>query len=200
MCGIFGASIQSVEPKHIQFIENILLETEIRGKHASGISWFDGSSIKTEKRPVPISEFLSDFDLTQCVVNGSINMIGHIRYSTSDLKYNQPISDDSFALAHNGVISQKDSSFWEEEYGVRCETKNDSELLFHCIKQGDDPEVKFNHPSISFVSLDAAFFRKWEQRLAFMKDIRKTLNSPISKLCLWKAISTTVLLQVHLIT
>ena len=56
-------------------------------------------------------------------------MIGHCRYSTSDLQYNQPIYNDDYSIAHNGVVSQEMPERWKELYGYDCKTKNDSELI-----------------------------------------------------------------------
>jgi glutamine phosphoribosylpyrophosphate amidotransferase len=154
MCGIVGVEFDSVKEGDIDIIKQVFLETEIRGKHASGIAWFDGTKLNCITRPKTISKLLKEFDLKQTIYNNKIRLIGHIRYSTSDIKYNQPIGDGNSYIVHNGVICQQDPSNWSELYGYYCETKNDSELLFHCIKNDENYLDKFSGCSVSALYLD----------------------------------------------
>jgi glutamine phosphoribosylpyrophosphate amidotransferase len=66
-------------------------------------------------------------------------VIGHTRYSTSDIEYNQPISDGTRAIALNGVISQADPDKWPELFDVRCEGRNDAEIALQMLKQNRHP-------------------------------------------------------------
>jgi len=155
MCGIVGVKLKNVTEEDIETVRNIFLETEIRGKHASGIAWFDGNGLKHKKSPVPISKFMEGFDLHQCIWGDrNLTLIGHIRYSTSDIKYNQPIgNEDRSFIVHNGVVTQSDPEFWKERYGYECETRNDTELLFHCLEEGCEIESKFPRASYALLRL-----------------------------------------------
>lgn len=148
--------MDNVFSSDIEDIRKVLIETEIRGKHASGISWYDGTQINTIKKSVPISELLEEFDLNQIVNDGNIRMIAHIRYSTSDILYNQPINvpNNDFVFAHNGVVTQTDPSKWKETYGYDCLTKNDSELLCQSIYETGSVDPSFDKVSYSMVFLD----------------------------------------------
>jgi len=111
------------------------------------------------KEGLPISVLLKsiDFGNMMYVENGvlKISCIGHIRYSTSDIHYHQPLGDSLFGyIVHNGVIDQEDPSTWINTYGYSCETKNDSELIYHSIKNGNHPLEEFPLASISALSID----------------------------------------------
>lgn len=155
MCGIVGFSADTVTEHDIQTLKKILIESQIRGKHASGIAWFDGKCIKSYIKPVPISELVENFDFSKLLYNNSsVAMIAHARYSTSDIKYNQPIVGKRLAIAHNGVITQDSPENWESTYGLSCKTKNDSELLLRALENKKDLESMFPESSIAMVILD----------------------------------------------
>ena len=126
MCGVLGIYGYVEE----ELVRKLLLETKIRGRHATGVSFWKDKEVHTIKEPLPAEEFLEIHDVRDWFEGDKITMIAHCRYSTSDLDYNQPISDNTRSLVHNGVISQVPSEQWYELYGVECEGKNDSELLF----------------------------------------------------------------------
>jgi len=156
MCGIVGIKLENITSEQLEKIPKLLIETEIRGKHASGISWFDYSSnrIMQIKSGVPISELIKQFDFNACVFDGNISMIAHIRYSTSDIHYHQPLGDKNLQIVHNGVITQEHPSKWKSIYGYDCKTKNDSELIFHSLKNNKNIFEEFPDASISALSID----------------------------------------------
>ena len=149
MCGIIAADISDISSEQIEGVKRLMIEAEVRGMHASGISWVSEGKIHTIKKSVPISELLKEFDIYRCVDenNGHLVLIAHIRYSTSSLEFNQPITDpiledDQYSydkvgnpgrlsVVHNGVITQSDPSLWNEEYGLGVPYgENDSELVY----------------------------------------------------------------------
>ena len=71
-------------------------------------------------------------------------IIYHNRYSTSGDWHadenNQPLQADGVSVAVNGVLSMKPRSEYEAEYGVRCATNNDAEILLRRLLADDDPE------------------------------------------------------------
>ena len=150
MCAVIGISIHDVTESDIELIKRIFLESRIRGKHATGVSYIKGDAIVTFSLPVPADEFIEQFDFHEAINNGGINLIGHCRYSTSDLEYNQPIADGNKAIVHNGVISQELPENWEALYGIKCETKNDTELL---LRTEGNPFAAWPNASISAIVL-----------------------------------------------
>jgi len=134
MCGVIGINIQNANEEDIQMIKQLFIESQIRGKHATGIAWYDGTDfLKVCKKPLPAKKFVDEYSFVfDDIINEdrSIKAVGHIRYSTSDLRYNQPIGGLDMYLAHNGVISQVNPEKWKEIYGLKCMTSNDSELLY----------------------------------------------------------------------
>lgn len=153
MCGIIGFSSKNTTTKDIEILRKVMIESRIRGKHASGIAWSDGSSIHSRVLPVPIDQLVQEFDLHSLIHGGQISLIAHARYSTSDIKYNQPIIGDSLAIAHNGVITQDNPENWEKSYGFKCKTHNDSELLLRVLEKGKQPDKVFPDSSIAAVIL-----------------------------------------------
>lgn len=143
MCGVIGYSNYNATENDFELIEKLFIQSEIRGKHATGISWINGENkIQTVREPVGAKEFLKKFDITQVLNKGTISLIGHIRYSTSDLRYNQPFSNDKYAIVHNGVISQDSPDKWP----IKCETGNDSEMILRCLSN----QNIYNHPLLEF--------------------------------------------------
>lgn len=155
MCGVVGAVLNNVTEENIETLKKVLLETEIRGKHASGIAWYDGTKVNVSKMPIPISEFLQNFNIDSIIYNNCVKMIGHIRYSTSDILYNQPIGNNEAFIAHNGVISQANPESWEKSYGYNCSTRNDSELLFNAINNNENYLLKFPGCSASYCYINS---------------------------------------------
>ena len=156
MCGIVAVDISDISSDQIEEVKRLLIETEIRGKHASGISWFSDGKVHTVKASMPISDLLQEFDIERCVgdTNGRLAMIAHIRYSTSDLDFNQPIGDEKFSIVHNGVITQKDPTLWHNEFRLGApKGRNDSELVHMALVQGVHPLVRFDASSMAVATL-----------------------------------------------
>lgn len=154
ICGVIGFTSSKVTIQDLDVLRKAMIESKIRGKHASGIAWFDGKSIRSDVRPVPIDILVNSIDLKRMIRDdGGMSIIAHARYSTSNIMYNQPIIGSSIALVHNGVITQSDPDTWKYVYGYRCGGKNDSELLLRCIESGDDPYKVFPHSSFSALIL-----------------------------------------------
>lgn len=153
MCGIIGFSSKNTTAKDIEILRKVMIESRIRGKHASGIAWSDGRSIHSKVLPIPIDQLVQGFDLHSLINGGQISLIAHARYSTSDIKYNQPIIGNTMAIAHNGVITQDNPENWEKTYGFKCVTQNDSELLLKALERGKQLDKMFPDSSIAAVIL-----------------------------------------------
>ena len=150
MCAIVGAVIAHPTKEDLLMLHRVFLESKIRGMHATGISYVKDNKVITEKLPVPADEF--PFKFAEYVnEDGNLYIIGHCRYSTSDLEYNQPIGNDNKSIVHNGVITQELPENWKSIYGYDCVTKNDSELVLH----SSDPLKEFSHMSMGVCELKA---------------------------------------------
>lgn len=143
MCGIIGLRCRDKEISKT-IVEELLLQSQIRGKHATGLSFFDGRKIKTIIDPIPSQKFIKkqNFD-------GSEYVLGHVRYSTSDLSYNQPITD-RLSIVHNGIITQEKFEKWEQDFEFKdYQTKNDTEILLKCLQVKKQPFLEFLNCSVA---------------------------------------------------
>jgi glutamine phosphoribosylpyrophosphate amidotransferase len=133
MCGVVGAIIIKPTEADLKQVVDVMLNMQIRGQHATGVSWVSNDRVNTIKESLPANKFWSQFD-PEFMRNedGNLYMIGHVRYSTSDLRYHQPIADDNLAIVHNGVITQEPPEDWKQLFGYDCQTSNDSELIYQC--------------------------------------------------------------------
>lgn len=156
MCGVIGIHIVNPSPEDIQLATNIFKNLQIRGRHASGVAYIKGKSIQGYSKSVPVDALLSEFDLADAIdpEYNEIILIGHARYSTSDLQFNQPIFGEEHAIAHNGVITQSDPSKWESEYGLIAQNSNDSSLVLAALEDGIHPLIRFPKASMAVVGLD----------------------------------------------
>ena len=172
MCAVIGAILQSPTKQDFALLRNVFIESKIREMHATGISFLPkwSSGIETIKEPIPADKFvekhLHDDNLRDMVASdGNLYMIGHCRYSTSDLEYNQPLFHSEKSIVHNGVITQELPQNWKELYGYDCITKNDSELVLH----SQDPLREFNHMSMGVVELHK------ERKIRFYRNGKRPL-------------------------
>lgn len=158
MCGIIAVHSTSID--NYILIKNTILESQIRGKHATGISYIKGGELITLKTPLSSHEFVNRYwqyieDDLRC--EPVTKLIAHTRYSTSDLEYNQPIADNMLSVVMNGVITQSDPSYWDEEFGVTCITRNDTEIAHIKMKHGINPMTiigpRDTYPSMAIASL-----------------------------------------------
>jgi len=176
MCAVIGCVLQKPSKADFALLKRVFLESKIRGMHATGMAflphWKTGVEIISSPRPAHEFIFLHMHDdnlHSMCTSDGTLYLIGHCRYSTSDLEYNQPIGNNDYAIAHNGVISQELPENWKELYGYDCITKNDSELVLH----SDDPLREFSTMSMGVVELRSdkklRFYRNGKRPIYFTK-------------------------------
>lgn len=189
MCGIFGGCLFN-EKKVQNFNRKIIklfLQSKIRGRHSSGFSFYSLSKLKNFNLvlPIPAEKFVLEESFSERLKNlGKQKFVGHVRYSTSDLEYNQPIKiNKNFSIVHNGVITQREFEYWEKDFedlleGYKLKTKNDSELLgisFLRFLKGEEkfnPFFYFKDSSIACIVLyknTFYFFRNGKRPLYFYK-------------------------------
>lgn len=180
MCGVLGITIADFNERDYGFIRSLFIQSMIRGKHATGVSYVKNGKVHTIKEPIPADEFIRSQNLeTWRNEDGNLYCIGHIRYSTSDLRYNQPFATDEVGIVHNGVISQEPPSTWFEKYGYVTETANDSELILRAHEKGDNPLQVFHPASMAVCVIHTdkrlTAFRNHERPLYYYSDERVTI-------------------------
>ena len=154
MCAIIGAYIENPSSRDLIMLADVFRESGIRGLHATGVSWVRDGEIKTVIDSKPATLFLESLDLKNCVnEDGNLYLIGHCRYSTSDLEFNQPLWNENISIVHNGVITQEMPENWERLYGYKCKTRNDSELILHTLEAKKSPLLEFQNASMAVVEL-----------------------------------------------
>jgi len=154
MCAIIGAYIENPSSRDLIILADVFRESSIRGLHATGVSWIRDGEVKTRIDAKPATQFLESLDLNNCVnEDGNLYLIGHCRYSTSDLNYNQPLWNENISIVHNGVVSQEMPENWERLYGYKCKTRNDSELILHTLEAKKSPLQEFPDASMAVVEL-----------------------------------------------
>ena len=196
MCAIIGAYIEKPSSLDLIMLAVVFRESSIRGLHATGVSWVLDGEVKTRIDAKPATQFLESFDLNNCInEDGNLYLIGHCRYSTSDLEFNQPLWNESISIVHNGVITQEMPENWESLYGYKCKTRNDSELILHTLEAKKSPLQEFSNASMAVVELykekKLRFYRNGKRPIYFTslpnggiitstKDIaiRANLNDP----------------------
>ena len=126
MCGVLGIVLKNPGEQEFNLVRQLFVQSMIRGKHASGVSYVKNNKVYTFKEPVDACTFINNQDISSWInEDGNLYCIGHVRYSTSDLAYNQPMATDDLSIVHNGVISQESPESWKETFGYDTETRND---------------------------------------------------------------------------
>lgn len=161
MCGVIGAYLESPTQEQIDTLKLLFVESGIRGLHATGYSVMRKGKVFTQKAPMPAYEFVNSHFAEVQPGDYILQLIGHTRYSTSDLKYNQPIQVfDDCALAHNGVVTQKPVEMWSS-YGYELTTANDSELLYQARYSGREPLLEFPEATMAVCELSVSGGLRW---------------------------------------
>jgi glutamine phosphoribosylpyrophosphate amidotransferase len=161
MCSVIGVYLESPTQEQIETLKSLFVESGIRGLHASGYSVIRNGKVFTQKAPVPAHVFVESYFAELQPGDYTLQLIGHTRYSTSDLEYNQPIQVfDDCALAHNGVVDQRNAARWVE-YGYQLTTLNDSELLYQSRYAGNEPLVEFPKATMAVCELSVEKGLRW---------------------------------------
>lgn len=151
MCAVIGVDLKNPSLDDLHLVMNVFLESKIRGMHATGLTFLYDKKLVSVIGPMPADKFFETMNISDMVDDNTLKLIGHCRYSTSDLEYNQPLYNNDVAIVHNGVISQELPENWEKLYGITTKTKNDSELLLHTVT--DNPLSIWSNASIAAIEL-----------------------------------------------
>lgn len=179
MCGIFGAVIIKPTKRDFRRLENLFLQLQSRGEHATGCAWVKNGKVHIEHEGIPAHLFVECVLRLDQMVNedGNLYMLGHVRYTTSDVLTHQPIGDETLAIVHNGVITYDQPETWKKQFGLTCQGRNDSELIFQARKAGHVPLEYFPDSTIAVCELTAdktvTAYRNWGRPLAWYADSRR---------------------------
>ena len=163
MCGIVG--IVSTKDIDVSLIDSLMKQSKIRGQHATGISYVFGDILKS--KIIPKDATAMDYENVHTKI-----LVGHARYSTSSLEYNQPIHNEDITIVHNGVITQEDSSKWDNTK-YKFYTKNDSEFILKSYLEDKHSILEFPDASIASIIYDNIkktlhFFRNEKRPLYYV--------------------------------
>lgn len=183
MCGIIAGKLfdNDYVEEYVDTIRKLFVQSQIRGRHSSGLSYYDNNDLITIMKKGSAKKFVKDDlynEAIKAIKDFSI-FIGHVRYSTSNLLYNQPIQINSeFSIVHNGVITQREFDHWKKDFDFllkdkKLKTENDTELLaisFYSLlkEEKNDPLKIFNKSSISCSSL-------YKKRIYFFRNGKRPL-------------------------
>lgn len=170
MCAVIGVYIEKPSDLDLVTVAKVFYESSIRGLHATGVSWVKSGQIKTVIDSKPANLFIESLDFRNCInEDGNLYLIGHCRYSTSDLAYNQPLWNENVSIVHNGVVSQEMPEKWKDLYGYDCKTRNDSELIVHTLQANKSPLIEFADASMAVIELYA------EKKLRFYRNGKRPI-------------------------
>lgn len=172
MCGVLGIAIKNFNEGDYDLVRSLFIQSMIRGKHATGVSYVKNGKVHTIKDPIPANEWIKQQNLDEWKnEDGNLYCVGHVRYSTSDLRFNQPMANDKIGIVHNGVITQEHKETWQDRYGFETETSNDSELVLRALEAGENPLTYFHPASMAVCTVDAekklSAFRNEERPLYY---------------------------------
>jgi asparagine synthetase B (glutamine-hydrolysing) len=161
MCGIVGAHLESPTEDQIETLKKLFIETQIRGRHQTGFAVRNKNKVQLFTVDGDGKMLVDKYNWDNLTKLPVLELAGHNRYSTSDLRYPQPLQVfDDFALCHNGVVDQRPPAYWKE-YGYELKTANDSELLYHSAYLGREPLVEFPDASMAVCELHGERGLRW---------------------------------------
>lgn len=161
MCGIISAYIPRPTPSDIEILKRLFVEGQIRGRHQCGLAYKAEGKIKRFIVEGDGEKLVAEFNWDQLLEVETLELIGHNRYSTSDLRYPQPLQVfDDLAMAHNGVVTQEPPGMWHR-FGYELQTANDSELLYQSRYAGNEPLIEFATATMAVCELSLRSGLRW---------------------------------------
>jgi len=144
ICGIIAEPREEYQSRIYNLMTQLLLETEVRGKHATGWASMDyDGRLGFHKEPVSANEFVAgDNWVGLSYLSLPPFFVGHCRYATNgnpkENKNNHPFvsTDGSLALVHNGVI--RGHKRLAEAENIKLKTNCDSEIVLRVIEKAKD--------------------------------------------------------------
>lgn len=128
MCAIFGfvnyrRSLSRSEMKEL--INRLSVESEVRGKDATGIAYVKHGELKVFKRAKPAHKVKLYVPEDTVILTGHTRMTtqGDARYICNNHPFTGKTADGSFALCHNGVL-YNDSQLAKSEPSAEKQDRN----------------------------------------------------------------------------
>ncbi len=145
MCGIFGLSVKNSSKVDSQFvldtITRLFIESESRGKEASGLAIRTSKSIYLLKGNVRAKAFVRAKEFRALIEkalsetrknDSSITILGHSRLVTNGVEEkeenNQPVTFGDVMCVHNGIVVN-DAKLWKDLGTLSRETAIDTEVI-----------------------------------------------------------------------
>jgi glutamine phosphoribosylpyrophosphate amidotransferase len=161
MCAIVGCYLKKPTQDQIEVLKKLFVESQIRGRHQTGLAIKQYDKVWSYKVDGDASLLVEKMNWGCLKGQTTLQMAGHCRYSTSDLRYPQPIHVfEDFALCHNGVVDQRAPIYWKK-YGYELTTANDSELLYQSRYAGREPLVEFPEASMAICEVHGKGGLRW---------------------------------------
>ena len=114
MCGIGSLVLGKKERSEKELAEvredfsNLMIATQVRGRHATGAFVVNPSGISYIKSPLPAERMVNTSgwkNLMKKITNETVAVVGHVRYAThgspSDNSNNHPILQENIIGVHN---------------------------------------------------------------------------------------------------
>jgi glucosamine 6-phosphate synthetase-like amidotransferase/phosphosugar isomerase protein len=160
MCGINGMvflnGVKRDEEmlKAIRFIfDEVLVETQDRGHHATGIAHFrrDGLFYETHKSAVSADMFVTFDETYESIANNFSDdtsvVISHTRYYTKgkpdNNNNNHPFDIGNVVGVHNGTVANDDDLFKKFESNFTRNAEVDSEIIYQLINFYNQNEITY---------------------------------------------------------
>ncbi len=144
MCGLFGIVVRdsSVLPRGSasDVIAALVAASETRGREASGLAVLGAEGLSIFKRPLRGRVLLRSEEAREMLeqmeaaieAGGEAACIGHTRMVTNGdprrEDNNQPVAGRSFAVVHNGIITNE-AALWASNPSLRREAEVDTEVM-----------------------------------------------------------------------
>ena len=128
MCGIAGYFCFGSKRPEKRILSNLLEETQVRGRDATGVSYIKDNALHVIKAAQDGSDFVEQNEEWLALEESDIPkyMIMHCRYKTkgdqANNMNNHPVFRDGLALVHNGGISNDDDLY--DEFKFNREVSN----------------------------------------------------------------------------
>ena len=139
MCAIFGfvnyrRSLSRSEMKEL--INRLSVESEVRGKDATGIAYVKHGELKVFKRAKPAHKVRLYVPEDTVIFTGHTRMTtqGDARYIYNNHPFTGKTADGSFALCHNGVL-YNDSQLAKSEHLPKSKIETDSYVAAQLIEK-----------------------------------------------------------------
>lgn len=138
MCGLAGFNLSADENINARDLScELLLGIENRGKHATGVAFFEEGQSWVQKAAMPANKFVTHLDMGERVTNAILHTRWASQGSPSNNANNHPIDVNGLIGVHNGVIFNDNALFARIGKDKRI-AEVDSEAIFATLLHGGE--------------------------------------------------------------